>query len=134
MGRRKLEVINPQGGDRGAGAVDLFGCSEPSPRSSITDLGMTLFPTHKFARFEPSYLHLHISMALQTVGDLFFLICCIPGFLIKIKVYLLIFRMNSLNIIVDFSTYMYFRELRIWHGITGFPLHKTSGSSRIRGM
>ncbi|MFS7947949.1 hypothetical protein Hanom_Chr06g00554191 [Helianthus anomalus] len=43
--------------DRGAGAIDLFGCSEPSPRPSITDLGMTLYPTHKSARFEPSYLH-----------------------------------------------------------------------------
>ncbi|KAJ0442360.1 hypothetical protein HanIR_Chr16g0808301 [Helianthus annuus] len=50
-------------------------------------------------------------MALQTIGDLFFLICYIPGFY-TYKGLFTHLHMNSLNIIVDFSTYMYFRELK----------------------
>ncbi|KAJ0575459.1 hypothetical protein HanIR_Chr05g0212961 [Helianthus annuus] len=29
---------------------------------------------------------------------------------------------------------MYFRELTIWRGMACFPLHKSPGSSRVRGM
>ncbi|KAJ0780987.1 hypothetical protein HanPI659440_Chr06g0244101 [Helianthus annuus] len=54
-----------------------------------------------------------MSMALQTIGDLFFLICYIPGFFYTNKGLFAHLHMNSLNIIVDFfSTYMYFRELK----------------------
>ena len=42
------------------------------------------------------------------------------------------YRMNSLNIIVDFSTYMYFRELKIWHGMARFPAALVS--EVIRGL
>ncbi|KAJ0568317.1 hypothetical protein HanIR_Chr06g0294861 [Helianthus annuus] len=41
-------------------------------------------------------------MALQTIGDLFFLICYIPGFY-TYKGFITHLHMNSLNIIVDFS-------------------------------
>ena len=43
-------------------------------------------------------------------------------------------HMNSLNIIVDFSTYMYFRELRIWHGLAGFPAAFRLRVIRVQGL
>ena len=43
------------------------------------DHEVTMCPTHKSARFESSCITSHISMALQTIGDLFFLIATYQG-------------------------------------------------------
>ncbi|MFS7983408.1 hypothetical protein Hanom_Chr11g00974161 [Helianthus anomalus] len=50
-------------------------------------------------------------MALQTIGDLFFLICYIPGFYTD-KGLLTHLHMNSLNIIVDFSNLHVFQGIK----------------------
>ena len=60
-------------------------------------------------------------MALQTIGDLFISLFATYQDFIHTKILLTHLHMNSLNIIVDFSTYMYFRELKIWRGMLRFP-------------
>ena len=50
-------------------------------------------------------------MALQTIGDLFISLFATYQVFDKDKGLFTHFRMNSLNIIVDFSTHMYFRKL-----------------------
>ncbi|KAJ0796605.1 hypothetical protein HanPI659440_Chr04g0164151 [Helianthus annuus] len=52
-------------------------------------------------------------MALQTIGDLFFLICYIPGFYTyKGFTYSLTHELAQ-QLLLIFPTYMYFRELKI---------------------
>ena len=76
---------------------------------------VTLSPTQKSARFESSYCTSHISLALQPNGDLFFLNCYIPGIFIhtdiSTKIYTYSLTHELAQLYVDFSNYMYFREL-----------------------
>ncbi|KAJ0765852.1 hypothetical protein HanPI659440_Chr08g0308551 [Helianthus annuus] len=66
-------------------------------------------------------------MALQTIGDLFFLICYIPGFY-TYKGFITHLHMNSLNIIVDFS------NLHIFQGTKDLARYVTfSRCIRVRG-
>ncbi|KAJ0466458.1 hypothetical protein HanIR_Chr14g0672391 [Helianthus annuus] len=75
------------------------------------DQVVTMYPSQILLGLSLPTCTSHMSMALQTISDLFFLICYIPGFYTNKGLFAHL-HMNSLNIIVDFSTYMYFRELK----------------------
>ena len=78
-------------------------------------------PGTKSARIEPSCTTSHILMALQTIGDLFFLVAFIPGFM-NLHTYLQWFQRfihthkqthELAQLLLMFSNYMYFRELDV---------------------
>ena len=60
-------------------------------------------------------------MALQTIGDLFIsLFATYQGFLYLQRFYILTTHELAQQFLLIFPTYMYFRELRIWHGMLRF--------------
>ncbi|KAJ0897655.1 hypothetical protein HanRHA438_Chr08g0348071 [Helianthus annuus] len=74
------------------------------------DQVVTLYPSRNLLGLSLPTCTSHISMALQTIGDLFFLICYIPGFLYLQRFYILTTH-ELAQLYVDFSNYMYFRKL-----------------------
>ena len=83
MGRKNIRPLIRVVGPRDTRVIDLFGCSKPTPvrpgRPIVVTVSSSRKPGNKYARFEFPCTCSHIPVALQTVGDLFFLIATYQG-------------------------------------------------------
>ena len=110
-------------GPRDTRVIDLFGCSEPTPvrpgRPIVVTVSSSRKPGNKFARFEFPCTFSHIPVALQPIGDLFFLIATYQGQILLTDILngFIYTRLTHelAQLFVDFLNYMYFRKLSwIW--------------------